>query len=172
MDHEHFMRIALDQARLALAANEFPVGCVMVYEENIVAQGHRVNSRPGRANELDHAEVMALRRLIDDCPDVDRSKVFVYSTMEPCLMCYATMLLNDIRTFVYSYEDAMGGGTSLPLVGLTPLYREMEVSITPHVLRDESLQLFKDFFSNPQNSYWQDSLLSAYTLAQQGGAPP
>ncbi|MBU4034027.1 MAG: nucleoside deaminase, partial [Proteobacteria bacterium] len=91
-----------------------------------------------------------------------------YSTMEPCLMCYSTMLLNGIRTFVYAYEDAMGGGTSLQLAHLAPLYQgmETEVRILPNILRQESLTLFKTFFTSPENNYWQDSLLAEYTLAQ------
>ena len=83
-------------------------------------------------------------------------------------MCYSAMLLNGIRTFVYAYEDAMGGGTSLQLTGLPPLYQAMapEVRILPHVLRRESLELFKAFFTSPENNYWQSSLLADYTLAQ------
>ena len=85
-------------------------------------------------------------------------------------MCYATLLLNGVRRLVYAYEDAMGGGTSLPLAQLAPLYRELapEVEIIPHVRRRESLALFQRFFRQPDTSYWQDSLLARYTLEQQG----
>ncbi len=168
MQHETFMRLALQQARQALADNEFPVGAVIVAGDEPVAFGKRENSRNETANELDHAEIVALRDLLGRRPDIDRQSLTVYSTMEPCLMCYSTMLLNGIRTFVYGYEDAMGGGTTVELAHLTPLYQAMEpeVRILPHVLRQESLELFKAFFSNPDNNYWQDSLLADYTLAQ------
>ena len=86
--------------------------------------------------------------------------------MEPCLMCYVTLLLNGIRKFVYGFEDVMGGGTNLDLQQLNPLYREMEIDIVPHVMRRESLELFKTFFENPANTYWQDSPLAQYILAQ------
>lgn len=81
-------------------------------------------------------------------------------------MCYGALLLSQIHTIVYAYEDAMGGGTKVPLTRLTPLYRHMEVNIIPHVLRDESLVLFKEFFRNPAQNYWQDSFLAEYTLSQ------
>ena len=81
-------------------------------------------------------------------------------------MCYVTLLLNGIRKIVYAYEDIMGGGTNLDLNELAPLYREMSVEIIPHVLRRESLELFKIFFSNQDNTYWQDSHLEQYTLSQ------
>ena len=164
--HERYMREALLEAREALVAGEFPVGCVMVHGKKIISRGRRINSRAPNENELDHAEIMALRKLFAQHPEIDRSKIVVYSTMEPCLMCYVTLLLNGIRKMVYGYEDIMGGGTSLDLKKLNPLYREMSVEITPHILRRESLELFKAFFAGQDNTYWQDSPLARYTLAQ------
>ena len=164
--HETFMREALLEAREALTAREFPVGCVLVYEDEIVSRGRRINSRAPDDNEMDHAEILALRKLFVQYPQIERSNIVVYSTMEPCLMCYATLLLNGIRTIVYAYEDVMGGGTSLDLKKITPLYREMSVAVTPHILRRESLELFKIFFADPDNTYWQDSPLARYTLQQ------
>jgi tRNA(adenine34) deaminase len=164
--HENFMRQALGEAGQALALGEFPVGCVMVYEGEVINRGRRINSKIPNENELDHAEIVALRELFDHHPDIDRSKIVVYSTMEPCLMCYVTLLLNGIRKIVYGYEDIMGGGTNLDLQTLNPLYKEMSVEIIPHVMRRESLELFRTFFSAPDNIYWQDSPLAHYTLAQ------
>jgi len=162
-DH-HFMRQALVEAEKALAAGEFPVGCVLVLEGEIVASGHRRNSRAGALNELDHAEVVTLRELLAEKPQTNCSELIAYSTMEPCLMCFSTMLLSGIRTFVYGYEDVMGGGTNLPLEQLHPLYADMRVSVRGGILRQDCLALFQEFFS--KYPYWQDSLLSTYTLAQ------
>jgi tRNA(adenine34) deaminase len=165
-EHENFMQQALDEAGNALAAGEFPVGCVMVHDNKIISRGRRINSKAPDENELDHAEIVALRNLCEQHPEIDRSRIVVYSTMEPCLMCYVTLLLNGIRKIVYGYEDVMGGGTNLELQTLNPLYRDMSVEITPHVLRSESLELFRSFFTAPDNTYWQDSPLARYTLAQ------
>lgn len=168
MNHEKYMAMALDQARGALAIGEFPVGVVFVHQERIVASGHRAHSGADGAlvNEIDHAEMLALRTFLDTRPGIPAAEVQVYATMEPCLMCYATMLLNGIRQITYAYEDVMGGGTNLPLSKLSPLYAGMEVTLRPHVLRAESLGLFQKFFSNPDNPYWRDSLLANYTLSQ------
>ncbi len=164
MDHQKYMLEALAQARMALMAQEFPVGCVLVRDGEIVARGHRQNSRSGVCNEIDHAEVVTLRMLLSRQPETDCSRLVAYSTMEPCLMCYSTMLLSGIRHFVYGYEDRMGGGTNLPLARLNPLYAEMSVRVEAGVLRNDCLALFQQFFRD--FSYWQDSLLSQYTLAQ------
>jgi tRNA(adenine34) deaminase len=166
IEHEKFMQQALSEADKALAAGEFPVGCVMVHEGQIISRGRRINSKSPNENELDHSEIVALRKIFEQHPEIDRSRIVVYSTMEPCLMCYVTLLLNGIRTIVYGYEDIMGGGTNLDLQTLNPLYQEMSVEIIPNVLRRESLKLFKTFFTDQGNTYWQDSPLARYTLTQ------
>ena len=164
-EHEMHMRLALKEAYLALEAGDFPVGCVIVQEGRVVATGRRQNSAI-LTNELDHAEIVALRSLLTEKPGTDVSRVTMYSTMEPCLMCYASMLVNNISNIVYGYEDAMGGGTSLPLTELTPLYASKQISITGSVLRAECLALFQLFFRTEANGYLSDSLLARYTLSQ------
>jgi tRNA(adenine34) deaminase len=106
--------------------------------------------------------------LLAEQPKLDLGTVTVYSTLEPCLMCYSTMLLSGIRRFVWAYEDVMGGGANLPLYMLNTLYAQMKVHLLDRVLRDESMQLFQEFFQT--GSYWQESLLARYTLAQTIGA--
>ena len=164
-EHVFFMKAALAAARGALDNGEFPVGCVMVADGEIIATGSRKNSRIS-PNEIDHAEVVTLRNLIETQENIDFSKVTVYTTMEPCLMCFSTLILSGIRSIVFGYEDVMGGGTALELGSLPPLYSEMDVLVIPHVLRDEALALFKTFFRMEQNEYWRDSYLARYTLEQ------
>ncbi len=164
--HEKYMRLALAEAEFALENGDFPVGCVIVDNQGVVATGRREHSCE-QANELDHAEIVAIRKVVDARQLQENNDLIIYSTMEPCLMCYSTLILNNIRTIVYAYEDVMGGGTNLPLDSLPPLYSSMEVTVISHVLREESLTLFQRFFMNPDNPYWRDSLLSRYTLGQE-----
>jgi len=166
--HNYYMGQALTLAEENLQMGEFPVGCIMVEEGEVVANGRRAHSGL-KANEIDHAEVLALRDLVEKRPDMDLGNIVVYSTMEPCLMCFSTMIVNGIRSMVYGYEDVMGGGTSIDLVKLPPFYSSMDLSITPHVLREKCLLLFKKFFENPTNRYLDDSLLARYTMEQELG---
>lgn len=168
-NHQRFMEEALNEAKAALSAGEFPVGCVIVHEQKVLARGRRQQSGGNakqKANEVDHAEILALRDLLDKHPEVPPNKVTVYATLEPCLMCYATLLISGVKNIVYAYEDAMGGGTDLHLDQLKPLYQGMTVSITPHILRDKSLRLFKQFFTNSTSHYLSDTMLANYTLDQ------
>jgi tRNA(adenine34) deaminase len=159
------MDLALEEAERALAVGEFPVGCVLVHHGRVVAAGARENSGPD-GNEFDHAEIVAMRRLLETAPSLDFGEVVVYSTLEPCLMCYSTLILNGFRTIVYGYEDVMGGGSRLELSRLPSLYAAMEVRVIPGVRREACLQLFQKFFRDEQNEYWRDSPLSRYTLEQ------
>jgi len=158
------MRIALTEAEAALDAGEFPVGCALVQDGRVIAQGRRTHSSGSHYNELDHAEVSTLRLLLAEKPQTDCRLITAYSTMEPCLMCYATLLLSGIRRFVWAFEDIMGGGTNIPLDQLHDLYSAMRVELVPNVLRRESLILFQNFFR--RYPYWQNSQLAWYTLEQ------
>ena len=166
MTNEHFMKMALEQAEGALAKGEFPVGCVMVYREEVLVTGARRGTAGDGKNELDHAEMVALRRLTDLEEPVNHGDVTVFCTMEPCLMCYAALILAGIGKIVYAYEDVMGGSSTCELSRLKPLYKNSPITVVPDVLRTESLNLFQVYFSNPDNSYWKNSLLAEYTLAQ------
>jgi tRNA(adenine34) deaminase len=166
MDHAYFMTEALKLAQGALDRGEFPVGCVMVYRGDIIANGVRRHTRGDAKNEIDHAEMIALRRLSELSDEIDTGRIIVYCTMEPCLMCLAALIISGIHTIVYAYEDVMGGGTTCNLAQLKPLYSNHPVKIVPDILRNRSVALFKTFFADPHNDYWQDSLLAQYTLSQ------
>ena len=164
MDNEFFMKKALEEAEQALSLGQFPVGCVVVYENRVLVTGARMHSGPDSQNELDHAEMAALRRLVSLEESIDRDKLALFSTLEPCLMCYAAIILNGIKKIVYAYEDVMGGGTNIALDRLNSLYRDMRITVIPHVLREKSLMLLREFFSDPDNDYLRGSLLAEYTL--------
>lgn len=166
MNHETHMRQALALARQALDNDEFPVGCVVVHQDRVIAQGRRINTRLTIASELDHAEIVALQHLQRSDASADRGQMTIYATMEPCLMCYSAILLSRIGALVYAYEDAMGGGTRCDLSQLPELYRESNISIVPGICRTESLALFQAYFQRQHLDYWRDSLLARYTLAQ------
>lgn len=166
-DHKEYMQLALQHAAKSLEKGEFPVGCIIVREGQVVSTAGRIHTQ-GNVTEMDHTEIIALRSLLEkEDAASDLSDVTVYSTMEPCLMCFSTLILNGVRKIVFGYEDVMGGGTNLPLKELNPLYNKMKIELVPGVCRSESLRLFQEFFKRPDNNYWKDSLLARYTLEQE-----
>ena len=165
-DHTRFMQEALDLARAALDRDEFPVGCVMEYEGRIITSGRRTGTRRAIPSELEHAEMIALRNLESLAGPVERGKITLYATLEPCLMCFGALLISGIGRIVYAYEDAMGGGTACDRSSLPNLYKHNGISIVPGICRQESLALFKTYFARPDIDYWRGSLLAEYTLSQ------
>lgn len=163
----HFMEEALCAAESALQRGEFPVGCVIADGRKVVATGARRGSRGALPNEIDHAEMTALRALYENGAAGRTEHLSLYCTMEPCLMCFAAIILNRIPKIVYAYEDVMGGGTRCDLKSQAPLYAASGIRVVPGVLRERSLALFKRFFKDPRQSYWKESLLSRYTLSQE-----
>ncbi|MCU0560628.1 MAG: nucleoside deaminase [Desulfobacterales bacterium] len=167
MDVDHrYMDEALAEAAKALAQGEFPVGCVMVYRDRVLARGSRTGSAAGGRNELDHAEMLALRQLWQSNAAFQAAGITMYCTLEPCLMCFGAILLAGIGKLVYAYEDVMGGGAGCDRAQLKPLYRESAIVVRAGIRRSESLALFKNFFSHPRMDYWRGSLLAEYTLGQ------
>ncbi len=177
--NEYWMQQALDIAKKALERGEFPVGCILVSEGMIVGKGGRQNSRGHMENELDHAEIQAIRDW------VARGKpggmgFTAYTTLEPCLMCTGALILSGARRIVYSYEDVMGGAAGLDFnksfsrgclqveqARSGHLYRDFNNRIEGAVLRERSIGLFQRFFSNSGNRYLKGSLLETYTLSLQ-----
>ena len=172
VEHEKFMEAALVQARAAYDAGQFPVGCVIVQDGRVISSGARAGTAGELAffSEIDHAEIRALKALEGFEGEFRPGDAVIYCTMEPCLMCFAAIILSGIKTIVFAYEDAMGGGTGVDLTTAGPLYGDARVRIVPHVLRQKSLDLFYKFFNKEANLYWKGSLLEAYTLSQQEDA--
>jgi len=181
LKHEKWMSEALNLASSALSRSDFPVGCVLVSSDMIVGSGVRSHTRPGDMNELDHAEVSALRDWIEKgYPAGQINDITAYCNLEPCLMCLGALILNGVKRIVFAYEDVMGGATGLdfsrPLTGVAGtidgffdikndnIYARSRIEILGGVKRRESLALFKRLFSDPAQQYWKDSLLYKYTL--------
>lgn len=162
------MGLALDQAEKALAQGEFPVGCVIVQEGEVIAMGGRQGTTLGRLffSEIDHAEIRALKSLESLDQVFKPEKAILFSTMEPCLMCLSAIILSGIQKIVFAYEDPMGGGAECDLSAMKPLYRDAPMEVISGVLRQKSLDLFYEFFNKETNFYWKNSFLEAYTLRQ------
>ncbi len=168
MANEFFMEMALKLARIAFRKGEFPVGCVIVQDKEVIATGARQGTGFGKPffSEIDHAEIRALKSLEVGPSKFRPEESVLFCTMEPCLMCFAAIVLAGIKKIVYAYEDPMGGGTGCDVSSMTPLYKDAKIEIVPGVLREKSLDLFYDFFNKEINLYWKDSFLEAYTLEQ------
>ncbi len=162
------MDLALEKAETAFLNGEFPVGCVVVKDNCVIADSARQGTSSDRKkfSEIDHAEIICLKNIEKIDADIDLAKAVLFCTMEPCLMCLGAIILSGIKKIVYAYEDPMGGASSCDLSQLPVLYKNSDVKIISGIMRERSLSLFSKFFKNKSNQYWKNSLLEQYTIEQ------
>ena len=101
------MDAALEQARLALAAGEVPVGAVVVVDERIVARAF--NQPIGAIDPTAHAEILALRDAARVVGNYRLLQARVYVTIEPCLMCVGAMVHARVAKVIYGVTEPKTG---------------------------------------------------------------
>lgn len=104
---EKWMRMALDQASLARAAGEVPVGAVIVRGGELLAKAH--NSPIALSDPSAHAELLAIRRAAGEIGNYRLAGTTLYTTLEPCLMCAGAILQARIGRLVFGTADPKGG---------------------------------------------------------------
>jgi len=143
-EDEHFMRLALEQARLAGDKGEVPVGAVLVAEGRVVASAH--NSRETSGDPTAHAEVLALREGAKSGDGWRLTEATLYVTKEPCVMCAGSMINARLGRLVYGCSDSKGGALSIYGL-LTDGKLNHKVDVIPGVLEEECAGLLREFFS-------------------------
>jgi tRNA(adenine34) deaminase len=142
-DHEPFMRLALEQADLARAVGEVPVGAVVVKDGAVVARAY--NHPVGTSDPTAHAEVLALREAARALDNYRLTGATLYVTVEPCLMCVGAIVHARVATVVYGVADPKGGAIrSLLDPNALPLNHRFEA--VEGVLADECRQMLQEFF--------------------------
>ncbi len=138
------MGLALDQARLAAAAGEVPVGAVVVKDGQVIATGR--NAPIASHDPTAHAEVVALREAARMQGNYRLDGCTLYVTLEPCAMCSGAMLHARVDRVVFGAHDPRTGvaGSVLNLFEHTQLNHQTQV--TGGVRANECGQLLKDFF--------------------------
>ena len=143
-DHTYFMREAIAEARLALAEGELPIGCVIVYNNEIIARAH--NEREQNCDPSAHAEVVAIRRAAKKLNSWRLNGCTLYVTLEPCPMCAGAISQARVEYLVYGAPDpAQGCAGSVYRIPEDPAFSHFCKS-DGGVLKDECAALLNAFF--------------------------
>ena len=144
MTDEDYMRMALDEARLAAEEGEVPIGAVVVHEDKVIARAH--NRRETDCDPSAHAEFSAMCAAARALDRWRLTGCAVYVTLEPCLMCAGLMVNARIDRCVYGAPDPKGGalGTLFDVSHDERLNHEFEV--TSGVLAEECATELRSFF--------------------------
>ena len=140
---EKYMKEAKKQAMKAYALGEVPIGCVIVYEDKIIARGY--NRRNTDKNTLSHAELNAIRKASRKLGDWRLEGCTMYVTLEPCPMCAGAIINARIRTVYYGAPDPKAGSCGT-LVNLFALPYNHKPEVVSGVMEEECAGILRDFF--------------------------
>lgn len=141
---EAFMKQAVKQAKKAYDKLETPIGCVIVYEDKVIARGY--NKRNMKKNTLAHAEILAINKASKVLGDWRLEDCTMYVTLEPCPMCAGAIVQARIPRVVIGSMNPKAGcaGSVLNLLQQDGLNHQVE--ITKGVLAEECSGLMTSFF--------------------------
>lgn len=142
--HEEYMRIALQEARIAASLGETPVGAVIVQDGKVVGKGH--NTTETAKDPTCHAEMNAIRDAAKTLGGWRLPRCSMYVTLEPCSMCAGAIVLARIEQLYIGAPDPKSGacGSLRNIANDERLNHRVEVHAG--VLQEECSGLLKDFF--------------------------
>ena len=146
---EKWMRIAIEEANIAMNENEIPVGAVLVQNEKLIAQAH---NQPIKINDpTAHAEIQLLRKAGKQQENYRLVGSTLYVTLEPCAMCFGAMIHARIDRVVFGASDPKTGVCGSCIDLNKENFFNHKISITGGVLERESSELLRLFFKSLRN---------------------
>lgn len=143
--HDRWMRLALNQARMAYEQNEVPVGAVIVQNEQVIGEGH--NMRETLQDPTAHAEMIAITQAAETLGSWRLIDCTLYVTLEPCPMCAGALVQARIPTIIYGTTDPKGGACHT-LYQITDDSRlNHRATVLGGVLQEECRFILQDFFA-------------------------
>lgn len=153
---EEIMALALDEARKAGEQGNFPIGCALTIKGNFIDAGR--NQLHTNRDWYSHAE----NRLIEKYSSLilkERKKgslIELYSTLEPCFMCFGTSLLHRVQKISFGCPDPYGGVASLNPKHFPIFYRDRWPETRKGLFARESYELLVSFFSSKNSKEFRE----------------
>jgi len=144
-DDEQGMQAALREARASAAADEVPVGCVIVHDGIVIGRGH--NQVEGLRDATAHAEIVAIGAASTALQSWRLNECTMYVTLEPCAMCAGAIILARVGRLVYGATDPKAGACGSVLDVVHEKRLNHRVQVDQGVLADECGALLRDFFA-------------------------
>ena len=137
-DHSYFMKKAFEEAKYAFFKNEVPVGCVIVNNNDIISRSSNMVELLNDSTA--HAELIAITSAQNSLNSKNLDNCILYTTLEPCLMCYGAIYWSKINTVVYAASDKKRGFSrhSIDL--------DRKINIINGFMEKESKELLDSFF--------------------------
>ena len=141
---ERYMKEAMKQAKRAYAIGDVPIGCVIVYEDKIIARGY--NKRNKNKTTLAHAELLAMAKASKKLGDWRLEGCTMYVTLEPCQMCAGAIVQARISKVVIGSMNPKAGcaGCIINLLQMKQFNHQVEMETG--ILEEECSEMLSQFF--------------------------
>ena len=143
--NEYYMHEALTEARRGFNMGEVPIGCVIVYEGQIIGRG--ANERATQKNVLRHAEITAINQACKFIGDWRLENCQLYVTLEPCPMCAGAIIQARIPLVVYGAKSPKAGCAGSVLDILNEPRFNHRTEVISGICEDECAALMSEFFT-------------------------
>jgi len=144
-----YMRLAIEEAKIAYSEGETPIGAVIVRNGEVIARGH--NRRENDKNALYHAEIICINKACEILGGWRLPNCTLYVTVEPCPMCAGAIINSRIERVVFGVKDYKAGSFG-SVVNLSTYPYNHKPEITGGVLSDECAELMSNFFRELRQS--------------------
>ncbi|MBP8066950.1 MAG: nucleoside deaminase [Pedobacter sp.] len=145
-EDEHFMRLAINEASKALAAQEIPIGAIVVSNGKVVGRGHNLTEQLNDVTA--HAEMQAFTAASQTLGGKYLKNCTLYVTIEPCVMCAGASYWTQISRMVYGAKEEKRGFTKVDQNILHP-----KTLVKGGVLAEECGALMTNFFRNRRKEF-------------------
>lgn len=146
MQDEHFMKLAIAEAKKAEALKEVPIGAVLVHDGKVIAKGY--NLRETTQRSITHAEILVIDKACEALQTWRLEEAILYVTLEPCPMCAGAIIQSRIKKVVYGAKDPKAGcaGTLMNILQDSRFNHQTEVA--SGIMEEECGELLSSFFRN------------------------
>ena len=140
-----YMKIALDEAKIAYVEGEIPVGAVIVKDGEVISSAH--NNRETVGDATGHAEMLAIREACQALGGWHLDNCTLYVTLEPCPMCMGAIINARIGKLVFGAKDAKAGACG-SVLDLRNYPLNHKPSVESGFMKEECAAILTDFFVN------------------------
>jgi len=153
-DDRH-MNLALEGAVKAMEEGNLPIGALLLINGKVIDTNR--NNQINNSDYYSHAESLLIGKHASKIKEASKGeeKIELFTTLEPCLMCFGTAVHNRINRIVYACPDPLAGVTSINAP--TEWYRKRWPEIVGGIQRDRAYDLFTSYMENHQD-IWENTL--------------
>lgn len=145
---EYFLKEAIKLAKKAGDIGDVPIGCVIVFENKIIARGY--NKRNKDKSTLSHAEMIAIKKACKKLGDWRLEDCTMYITLEPCPMCAGAIIQSRIKRVVIGAMNPKAGcaGSILNILQTEGFNHQTEIELIDDPYHSECTSLLTSFFKS------------------------